>query len=102
VIAGKPLYTLNGSLVIEANPDADTVPALPLVGVTTGEAAWLAAARARVPDGDDVATRDGDGTAGELATIDASGNAVRAGYGADAFDAAGSAAAAQAAARAAG
>jgi hypothetical protein len=98
VIAGKPIYTLNGLLVIEANPDADTVPALPLVGVTTGEAAWLAAARARVPDGDDVATRDGDGTAGELATIDASGNAVRAGYGADAFDAAGSAAAAQAAA----
>jgi hypothetical protein len=82
VVGDVATYTLPAVLEVVANPAATVAQNPPLVNVTADQAAWLAAARAQVPDGDDVATRDGDGTAGELATIDASGNAVRAGYGA--------------------
>ena len=54
VIAGKPIYTLNGLLVIEPNPDVDTVAGAALVGVTTSEAAWVTAAKTAVPSGTDV------------------------------------------------
>jgi hypothetical protein len=90
VIGGVPQYTLFGRIAFELNPSVNTTTGPALVGIPTLDAAWVAAARAQVPDGDDGATRDGDGTAGELATIDASGNAVRAGYAADTEATAGS------------
>lgn len=89
------IYTLDGSLEIEENPSVTAVSGAALVGVPTADAAWLTTASARVADGDDVATRDTDGTAGNLTVLDASGNAVDAGYAASAFDAAGAASAAQ-------
>ncbi len=88
---GKMLETLGGDLTLVDAPE----------GLSPGDAAWLTAASARVADGDDVATRDTDGTGGNLTVLDASGNAVDAGYGSSAFDAAGAAATAQAAAIAA-
>ena len=76
------IYTLDGSLEIEANQSVTAVSGAALVGVPTADAAWLTAAAARVADGDDVATRDTDGTASNLTVLDASGNAVDAGYAA--------------------
>lgn len=90
---GKMLETLGGDLTVSGAAAADVPSAV--------EKAWLTAASARVADGDDLATRDNDGTAGNLTVLDASGNAVDAGYAAGDFDAAGAAATAQAAAIAA-
>lgn len=44
VIAGLPVYTLFGRLVIEDNPSVNAVSNPALVGVSTDEAAWLTAA----------------------------------------------------------
>lgn len=48
--------------------------------ITAEQLAWLVAAKAQVPNGSHVATRDIDGVAGNLAELDAEGNAVDSGY----------------------
>ena len=97
VAGGVTTYTLQATLEVITNPAVTGAQNDPLVSISVADAAWLTAASARLADGDDVATRDNDGTAGNLTVLDASGNAVDAGYGSSAFDAAGAAAAAQAA-----
>lgn len=47
--------------------------------LTPGQEAWLVAAVAQVPNGDEIATRDIGGTVGNLTVLDANGNAVDAG-----------------------
>ncbi len=82
IVTGVTTYTLEATLEVIANPSVTGTQNDPLVSISVADAAWLTAAAARVTDGDDVATRDVDGTAGNLTVLDASGNAVDAGYAA--------------------
>lgn len=108
---GQMLETAGGDLALVEPPEGTGGIEEPAsdglwARLVDGVGSWLAAtaigaalfaavdaAAARLAIG--AAASAGSGTAGELAVVDAAGNAVRAGYAASAFDAAGSAAAVQ-------